>query len=73
MLRLVAASESVLVNSLAGPCHDWAFVEDVTEAIERARDTPRLPHDVYPITAGGAHSTGDMLAVFQPARPGMEY
>jgi nucleoside-diphosphate-sugar epimerase len=73
ILRLVAAGQPVLVNSLAGPYHDWTFVEDIAEAIERAWDTPNLPHDVYTITAGQSYSIGDMLAAFQRHWPGMEY
>jgi UDP-glucose 4-epimerase len=73
MLRLAAAGEPVLVNSLAGPYHDWTFVEDVAEAIERAWATPRLPHSVYTITQGQSYSIGEMLAAIQRAWPGLEY
>lgn len=73
MLRLAAAGQPVLVNSLEGPYHDWTFVEDIAEAIERAWDTPNLPHDVYTITQGHSYSIGDMLAAFQRHWPGLEY
>lgn len=73
MLRLAAAGQPVLVNSLEGPYHDWTFVEDIAEAIERAWDTPKLPHDVYTITAGRSYSIGEMLAAFQRAWPELEY
>jgi UDP-glucose 4-epimerase len=73
MLRLAAAGEPVLVNSLAGPYHDWTYVEDVAEAIERAWATPRLPQPVYTITQGQSYSIGEMLAAIQRAWPGMEY
>jgi nucleoside-diphosphate-sugar epimerase len=73
MLRLAAAGQPVLVNSLEGPYHDWTFVEDIAEAVERAWDTPKLPHDVYTITQGRSYSIGDMLAAFQRAWPELEY
>ena len=73
ILRLVAAGQPVLVNSLAGPFHDWTYVEDVAEAVERAWATPRLPQVVYTITQGRSYAIGEMLAAIQRAWPGMEY
>src|ERR687894_363017 len=73
MLRILASGEELRVNSLEGPHHDWTFVEDIAEAIERAWVTPNLPHDIYTITAGQQYSMGDMLAAFQRAWPELRY
>jgi UDP-glucose 4-epimerase len=73
MLRILAAGEELRINSLDGPYHDWTFVEDIAEAIERAWATPNLPHDIYTITAGQLYSIGDMLAAFKRAWPEIEY
>jgi UDP-glucose 4-epimerase len=73
MLRLLTSGEELRVNSLEGPYHDWTFVEDIAEAVERAWSTPNLPHDVYTITAGQLYSIGDMLAAFKRAWPAIEY
>jgi len=73
MLRMAAKGEPILVNSLDGPYHDWTYVEDIAEGIERAWATPNLPHDVYSITCGRLYSIGDMLAAFQRHWPGLEY
>lgn len=73
MLRIAAAGEPILINSLDGPFHDWTYVEDIAEGIERAWETPNLPHDVYSITCGRLYSIGDMLAAFKRHWPGLEY
>ncbi len=73
MLRIAAAGEPILVNSLAGPYLDWTYVEDIAEGIELAWATPQLPHDVYTITGGQLYPIGDMLAAFQRHWPGLEY
>jgi UDP-glucose 4-epimerase len=73
MLRILTSGDELRINSLDGPYHDWTFVEDVAEAVERAWATPNLPHDIYTITAGQLHSIGDMLAAFKRAWPALEY
>jgi UDP-glucose 4-epimerase len=73
MLRIAAADEPLLLNSLEGPYHDWTFVEDIAEGIELAWATPNLPHDVYSITCGRHYSIGDMLSAFQRHWPELEY
>jgi nucleoside-diphosphate-sugar epimerase len=73
MLRILAAGQSLLVNSLDGPYHDWTYVEDIAEAVERAWASRNLPHDVYTITCGRLYSIGDMLAAFKRAWPEIEY
>ncbi|CAN5807591.1 hypothetical protein BH23CHL2_BH23CHL2_04620 [soil metagenome] len=73
MLRIAAAGEPILVNSLEGPYHDWTYVEDIAEGIELAWATPNLPHDVYSITCGRLYSIGDMLAAFKRHWPELEY
>jgi nucleoside-diphosphate-sugar epimerase len=73
MLRILAAGEELRINSLKGPYRDWTFVEDIAEAIERAWETPHLPHDVYTITCGRTYSIGDMLAAFKRAWPEIRY
>lgn len=73
MLRIAMDGEPILINSLDGPYHDWTFVEDIAEGIERAWATPRLPHDVYSITCGRLYSIGDMLAAFKRHWPELEY
>jgi nucleoside-diphosphate-sugar epimerase len=73
MLRILVTGEELRVNSLEGPYHDWTYVEDITEGIERAWATPNLPHDVYTITCGVKYSIGDMLAAFQRAWPEIRY
>lgn len=73
MLRILSSGKPLLVNSLEGPYHDWTFVEDVAEGIERAWATPNLPHDVYTITCGRNYSIGDMLAAFKEHWPEIEY
>ncbi len=73
MLRLHAAGQPILVNSLAGPYLDWTYVEDVAEGIERAWAAPRLPHAVYNLTAGRLYSIGDVLAAFARHLPGLAY
>lgn len=73
MLRILTSGDELRVNSLEGPYHDWTFVEDVAEAVERAWTTPNLPHDIYTITAGQLYSIGDMLAAFKRAWPAFEY
>ncbi len=73
MLRLYAAGEPILINSLAGPWRDWTYVEDIAEGIERAWATPNLPHEVYSLTCGRLYSIGDVLAAFQRHLPDLEY
>jgi nucleoside-diphosphate-sugar epimerase len=73
MLRIAMSGQPILINSLEGPYHDWTFVEDIAEGIERAWTTPRLPHDVYSITRGRLYSIGDMLAAFKRHWPELEY
>lgn len=73
MLRIAARGEPILVNSLEGPYHDWTYVEDIAEGIERAWATPNLPHDVYSITCGRLYSIGEMLEAFKRHWPGLEY
>lgn len=73
MLRILASGEPLLINSLEGPYHDWTFVEDIAEGIERAWETSHLPHDVYTITCGRNYSIGDMLEAFKRKWPEIEY
>lgn len=73
MLRIAAAGQPILINSLEGPYLDWTYVEDIAEGIERAWATPNLPHDVYSITCGRLYSIGDMLAAFKRHWPELEY
>ena len=73
MLRIASAGQPILINSLEGPYHDWTYVEDIAEGIERAWATPHLPHDVYSITCGRLYSIGDMLAAFKRHWPELEY
>ena len=73
MLRIATAGEPILVSSLEGPYHDWTYVEDIAEGIERAWATSDLPNDVYSITCGRLYSIGDMLAAFARHWPGLEY
>ncbi|MBA2452871.1 MAG: NAD(P)-dependent oxidoreductase [Chloroflexia bacterium] len=73
MLRIISLAEPLAINSLESPYHDWTFVEDVAEGIERAWETPNLPHDVYSISSGVKYPIGDMLAAFKRHWPGMEY
>lgn len=73
MLRIISRGETLSINSLESPYHDWTFVEDVAEGIERAWDTPNLPHHVYSISSGVSYPIGEMLATFQRHWPGMEY
>jgi UDP-glucose 4-epimerase len=73
MLRIAMTGQPILINSLEGPYHDWTFVEDIAEGIERAWATPRLPHDVYSITCGRLYSIGDMLAAFKRHWRELEY
>lgn len=73
MLRIISLGEPIAINSLESPYRDWTFVEDVAEGIERAWDTPNLPHDVYTISSGINYPIGDMLAAFKRHWPGMEY
>lgn len=73
MLRILAAGETLKVNSLDGPYRDWTFVEDIAEGVERILVADALPNDVYTVTAGTLHSTGDMLAAFQRAWPELRY
>lgn len=69
MLRILLDGEELRVNSLAGPYHEWTFVEDIAEGVERAWATSRLPHSVYTLTCGVQYSIGDMLDAFQRAWP----
>ena len=73
MLRIAAAGDPILVNSLEGPYHDWTYVEDIAEGIELAWATPNLPNDVYSITCGRLYSIGDMLAAFKRHWPELDY
>lgn len=73
MLRLHFAGSPILVNSLQGPYLDWTYVEDIAEGVERAWATPRLPHDVYSLTAGHLYSIGDVLTAFQRHLPDLTY
>ncbi|MFW6075399.1 MAG: NAD-dependent epimerase/dehydratase family protein [Chloroflexota bacterium] len=73
MLRILASGETLKINSLEGPYHDWTFVEDIAEGIERAWATPNLPHDVYSITCGRNYSIGEMLEAFKRAWPEIDY
>lgn len=73
MLRILASGEELRVTSLDGPYHDWTFVEDIAEGIERAWASRNLPHRVYTITCGRQYSIGEMLAAFQRAWPELRY
>lgn len=73
ILRIVAAGDPVLVNTLDGLYYDWTYVDDIAEGIERAWATPHLPHDVYTVTIGRLYSIGDVLKAFKRHWPGMEY
>lgn len=73
MLRLFAAGQPILVNSLAGPYLDWTFVEDIAEGVELAWVSRHLPHNVYSITCGSLYSIGDVLAAFKHHLPTLEY
>ncbi len=73
MLRLHAAGEAILINSLAGPWRDWTYVEDIAEGIELAWATPNLPHEVYSLTCGRLYSIGAVLEAFKRHLPGLDY
>lgn len=73
MLRIHAAGDPILVNSLEGPYLDWTFVEDIAEGIELGWAAETLPHDVYSITCGQLYSIGDLLAAFKRVIPSLEY
>lgn len=73
LLRIVAAGETVRVNTLNGLYYDWTYVDDIANGIERAWATPHLPHDVYTVTCGKLYSVGDVLAAIQHHWPGMRY
>lgn len=72
-LRILTSGDELRINTLDGAWADWTFVEDIAEAIERAWDTPNLPHDIYTITCGEQYSIGDMLAAFKREWPALEY
>jgi nucleoside-diphosphate-sugar epimerase len=73
MLRILAAGDTLKVNSLDGPYRDWTFVEDIAEGVERIWSAVTLPNDVYTITCGRQYAVGDMLAAFQRAWPDLRY
>lgn len=73
ILRIVADGKPVLVNTLDGLYYDWTYVDDIAEGIERAWETPNLPHDVYTVSIGTLYSIGDVLEAFKRHWPGMEY
>jgi nucleoside-diphosphate-sugar epimerase len=73
MLRIHAAGNPILVNSLEGPYLDWTFVEDIAEGIELGWTAESLKHDVYSITCGRLYSIGDLLAAFKRHVPDLDY
>lgn len=73
MLRLHAAGQPILVNSLEGPWLDWTYVEDIAEGIELGWAAESPAHDVYSITCGRLFSIGDVLAAFEANLPDLRY
>lgn len=73
MLRVYAAGQPILVNTLDGPYLDWTFAEDVAEGIERAWAIDVLPHRLYLLSGERQFSIGDVLRLWSELLPDLQY